>query len=86
MTNFEKIKKMNLADIAVLLFDIQADAMLSCFKNSKKKYPFGYSGFFEWLESDVEENMLPEICSCGYRFENDETTCPNCGKKVEEDG
>ena len=85
MTNYEKIKKMNLADIAVLLFDIQADAMLSCSGNSKK-YPFGYSGFFEWLENEVEENMLPEICSCGYRFENDETICPNCGKKVEEDG
>lgn len=35
MTNFEKIKKMNLADIAVFLFDIQADAMLSCSKKSK---------------------------------------------------
>ena len=55
MTNFEKIKKMNLADIAVFLFDIQADAMLSCSGNSKK-YPFGYSEFCEWLESEVEEN------------------------------
>lgn len=35
---------------------------------------------------EVEENMLPEICSCGYRFVTDETICPNCGKKVEEDG
>ena len=55
MTNFEKIKKMNLADIAVFLFGIQADAMLSCSGNSKK-YPFGYSEFFEWLESEVEED------------------------------
>ena len=36
--------------------------------------------------SEAEENMLPEVCSCGYRFETDETICPNCGKKVEEDG
>ena len=43
-------------------------------------------GVKEYLESEVEENMLPEICSCGYRFETDETICPNCGKKVEEDG
>lgn len=55
MTNYEKIKKMNLADIAVLLFDIQADAMLSSSENSKK-YPFGYSEFFEWLEREVEED------------------------------
>ncbi len=40
----------------------------------------------EWLESEEEENMLSEICSCGYRFESDETICPNCGKKVEENG
>lgn len=86
MTNYEKIKKMDLADIAVFLFDIQADAMLSCYKKGDKKYPFGYSSFVEWLESEAEENMLPEICSCGYRFEADETICPNCGKKVEEDG
>lgn len=38
------------------------------------------------MTNDVDENMLPEICSCGYLFENDETICPNCGKKVEEDG
>ena len=55
MTNYEKIKKMDLADIAVFLFDIQADAMLSCSGNSKK-YPFGYSEFCEWLEREVEED------------------------------
>lgn len=55
MTNYEKIKKMNLADIAVLLFDIQADAMLYSSEYSKK-YPFGYIDFIEWLESEVEED------------------------------
>ncbi len=43
-------------------------------------------GIREWLLKEADENMLPEICSCGYFFEADETICPNCGKKVEEDG
>ena len=55
MTNFEKIKKMNLAEVAVFLFDIQADTILSCSKNDRK-YPFGFSSFLKWLESEVEEN------------------------------
>lgn len=42
--------------------------------------------YWAFGESEVEENMLPEVCSCGYRFETDETICPNCGKKVEVDG
>ena len=89
MTNYEKIKAMSVEEMAEwfaymaegecvfcpALFSCEYDEAEGC-KGSMKKY----------LESEVEENMLPEICSCGYRFEADETICSNCGKKVEEDG
>lgn len=86
MTNYEKIKAMSVEEMADYFNCLSCycsccpvcgcDMTLeSCQKRIEK-----------WLESEVEENMLPEICSCGYRFVADETTCPNCGKKVEENG
>ena len=102
MTNFEKIKAMSVEEMAKLFysstnccndrgiaiesedFDYAKNCCFECpFFNTKNCDKLG---FIEWLESEVEENMLPELCSCGYRFEADETICPNCGKKVEEDG
>lgn len=88
MTNFEKIKAMSVEEMAWRIARDIGGECYSCpagdiciMANNK-----GCRGVIrDWLESEVEENMLPEICSCGYRFEADETICPNCGKKVEED-
>ena len=66
-------------------------------KSDAHAHGMNVSEYLRWLigierikmsgkKSEVEENMLPELCSCGYRFEADETICSNCGKKVEEDG
>ena len=89
MTNFEKIKNMSFEEMAKW-FAIEIGG--ECYSCPACDYCIMTIGtscqerIKQWLESEVEENMLPEICSCGYRFENDETICPNCGKKVEEDG
>lgn len=85
MTNFEKIKALHPKSVAIILFCKQTDVLLA-YNKKENKIPFSIEEIEEWLESEVEENMLPEHCSCGYRFEADETICPNCGKKVEEDG
>jgi len=90
MTNFEKIKEMSVEEIAEQI--INATNLSDCnmcpaatvCENCRDKSCLEI--LKEWLESEAEENMLPELCSCGYRFEADETICPNCGKKVEEDG
>lgn len=76
MTNYEKIKAMSVEEMADFLMDWAMDFMMG-------RAPMNVKTL---LESEVEENMLPEICSCGYRFVADETICPNCGKKVEVDG
>ena len=88
MTNYEKIKAMSVEEMAEFLDSCSCNHCVYY-----KKYEPTYceycdcvEGITQYLESEVEENMLPEICSCGYRFETDETICPNCGKKVEEDG
>lgn len=93
MTNYEKIKAMSVEEMAKAIdMGISDDPCDYCPGNRfecmhlKCYEKENYEIIAEWLESEVEEDMLPEICSCGYRFENDETICPNCGKKVEEDG
>lgn len=84
MTNYEKIKAMYPKTLAIKLFGLQGDIILAYIDNDYK-LPFSIENIYEWLLKDVDKNMLPEICSCGYCFENDETICPNCGKKVEKD-
>ena len=88
MTNYEKIKNMSVEEMAIFLYSYIADCeMCPAVESCKASRELTCKErLFEWLESEVEENMLPEICSCGYRFVADETTCPNCGKKVEENG
>lgn len=85
MTNHEKIKELNPKSVAIILFGKQTDVLIAYNDDKEHKIPFSIEEIEKWLKSEVEENMLPEICSCGYRFEADETICPNCGKKVEED-
>lgn len=84
MTNYEKIKAMSIEEMAKDISEITcnycAENKKACCDGLCEKH------VGEWLVSEAEEDMLPEICSCGYRFEADETICPNCGKKVEEDG
>ena len=89
MTNYEKIKAMSVEEMADFLIEdpipfCENYGGLECIYGWHESDCRGHAK--QWLESEVEENMLPEICSCGYRFEADETICPNCGKKVEEDG
>lgn len=55
MTNYEKIKAMNLTSLAILLSDIQTDAILA-HPNYSEKFPSTIIGFCEWLESEVEED------------------------------
>lgn len=96
MTNYEKIKAMSVKEMAKWI-DIANSALDPCnyCKYYANRAPHCRSmtqsidcvkAIANYLEREVDENMLPEICSCGYRFETDETICPNCGKKVEEDG
>ena len=90
MTNYEKIKAMSVEEMAKSIEKtVSYNLCCYCIGNGKDcpnhckgKEEFGI--ILEWLLKDNE--TLPEICSCGYRFETDETICPNCGKKVEEDG
>lgn len=96
MTQYEKIKAMSIDEMAeliigtCLLFANRLLGQLELPQLTEEQLVEGVAEHkAEWidaLESEVEENMLPEICSCGYRFEASETICPNCGKKVEEDG
>lgn len=89
MTNYEKFKAMSVEEMAEFLYNYAIPHnCIDCFAYGGCSMQFNLSCkelAQMWLESEVEENMLPEICSCGYRFEADETICPNCGKKVEED-
>lgn len=89
MTNYEKIKAMSVEEMAKWFADMAEGECVFCPALSSCKFDENEECegcMKKYLESEAEENMLPEICSCGYRFENDETICPNCGKKVEEDG
>lgn len=87
MTNFEKIKAMSVEEMAEWICGIfdedEYDGKYIC---GVTIIAYNENAIKKYLESEAEEDMLPEICSCGYRFETDETICPNCGKKVEEDG
>lgn len=88
MTKFEKIKAMSVEEMAVFC---DSCSCKRCIYYKEHELHFCnedecIDGITQWLESEADKNMLPEICSCGYRFEADETICPNCGKKVEEDG
>ena len=88
MTNYEKIKAMSVEEMADFIFTVNKITDCdTCIAYGTCSMKYGVScrkHMTEWLLKDDE--MLPEICSCGYRFEADETICPNCGKKVEEDG
>lgn len=88
MTQYEKIKAMSIEEMAELLDFGECNCCVYYNKHGVSSCGAHecIEGVMKWLESEVEENMLPEICSCGYRFEASETICPNCGKKVEEDG
>lgn len=86
MTNYEKIKAMSVEEMANLLDYGECHCCIYYNENGPSRCDMHecIEGVIKWLESEAEEDMLPEICSCGYRFEADETICPNCGAQMDE--